>query len=86
MMTQQRLKTYGLLGSLYISQGLPSMFILSAVPVFLRQQGVSLGKIGLLSLVAIPLMLKFLWAPLIANFGYTRWGHYRFWIIGFQVL
>ncbi|MEM1239085.1 MAG: MFS transporter [Cyanobacteria bacterium P01_H01_bin.26] len=86
MITQQRLKTYGLLGSLYISQGLPSMFILSAVPVFLRQQGVSLGKIGLLSLVAIPLMLKFLWAPLIDNFGYTRWGHYRFWIIGFQVL
>ncbi|MEO0348581.1 MAG: MFS transporter [Cyanobacteria bacterium P01_A01_bin.15] len=86
MITQQQLKTYGLLGSLYISQGLPSMFILSAVPVFLRQQGVSLGKIGLLSLVAIPLMLKFLWAPLIDNFGYTRWGHYRFWIIGFQVL
>ncbi|WP_392535258.1 MFS transporter [Nostoc sp. C117] len=62
------------------------MFLLEALPVFLRQQGVSLDAIGLLSLLALPLILKFLWSPLIDSYGFTRWGHYRFWIICFQLL
>jgi MFS family permease len=86
MINRNRLSKIVLLAGLYLSQCLLPVFILSAVPVFLRQQGVSLDKIGLLGLLALPLMLKFLWSPLIDRYGYTRWGHYRFWIIVFQSL
>jgi MFS transporter, PAT family, beta-lactamase induction signal transducer AmpG len=75
-----------LLGSLYISQYIPMMFIMMGLPVFLREQEVSLERIGLLSVVALPIALKFLWSPLIDRYSYRPWGHYRFWIIGFQVL
>jgi MFS family permease len=75
-----------LLGSLYISQYIPMMFIMMGLPVFLREQGFSLEQIGLLSVVALPIALKFLWSPLIDRYSYRPWGHYRFWIICFQLL
>ncbi|TVP65607.1 MAG: MFS transporter [Nodularia sp. (in: Bacteria)] len=80
------LKKLGLLGSLYVSQSIPVMFLFQALPVFMRQQGASLETIGLLSLLALPWMLKFLWSPLIDRYSFTRLGHYRFWIICFQLL
>lgn len=69
-----------LLTSLYLSQGLPFGFFTQALPVFLRQQDVSLKAIGFSSLLALPWALKFLWAPLIdkgpplllAGLGYRR--------------
>ncbi|MEC4891799.1 MAG: MFS transporter [Oscillatoria sp. PMC 1051.18] len=82
----QRLKTLGLLGSLYVSQYIPLTFIYEALPAFAREQGMSLEVIGLLPLVALPTIFKFLWAPAIDRYGFTRWGHYRFWIISFQLL
>ena len=74
----------GLLGSLYVAQHIPLTFVYEALPVFLRQQNVSLRTLGLLQLLALPLVFKFLWSPLIDRYGVTRWGHYRFWIIWFQ--
>lgn len=55
----------GLLATLYLSQGLPFGFFVQALPVLLREQGLSLPKIGLTSLLALPWALKFLWAPII---------------------
>ena len=83
---KQRLKTLGLLGSLYISQYIPLTFIYEALPAFMRQQGMPLEAIGLLPEVALPTIFKFLWAPASNRYGFTRWGHYRFWIVCFQVL
>lgn len=80
------LQKLGLLGSLYVSQHIPLTFMYEALPVFLRQQNISLSTLGLLQLLALPLVFKFAWSPLIDRFGVTRWGHYRFWIICFQSL
>ncbi len=55
----------GLLLSLYFAQGLPFGLFTQALPVFLREAGVSLAHIGLSNLLALPWALKFLWAPLI---------------------
>ncbi|MEO0537505.1 MAG: MFS transporter [Cyanobacteria bacterium P01_A01_bin.123] len=79
------LKKYGLLGSLYLSQFMPFWFLYEALPVLLRQRGMSLEAIGLLPLVAIAVSFKFLWSPLIDRYSFARWGHYRFWIIFFQL-
>lgn len=75
-----------LLTSLYTSQFIPSAFFFQALPIILRQRGASLETIGLLGLLTLPWMLKFLWAPLIDRYGWRRWGHYKSWIILLQSL
>jgi MFS transporter, PAT family, beta-lactamase induction signal transducer AmpG len=62
------------------------MFLYNALPVFMRQQGVSLQVIGLLYLIAIPIVFKFLWAPIIDRYSFFTWGHYKSWIIVLQLL
>ncbi|NJK55769.1 MAG: MFS transporter [Pleurocapsa sp. SU_5_0] len=76
----------GLLASLYVSQYIPLMFFYEALPVYMRQQGSSLQTIALVNLLILPVVFKFLWSPLIDRYGYTRWGHYRFWIVLFQLI
>lgn len=75
----------GLLSCLYFSQGLPFGFLSQALPALLRSYEVSLEKIGLVSLVAIPWALKFLWAPLVDHYGSKRFGRRKSWIIPMQV-
>ena len=86
MLNIKNLKKQGLLGSLYVSQFIPFWFLYQTLPVFMRQKGLSLEAIGLLQLLALPIALSFLWSPLIDRYGFTRWGHYKFWIICFQLL
>lgn len=68
------------LGALYVAQGLPFGFFTQALPVRMRESGMSLGAIGLASLLAAPWALKALWAPLVDRFG-TR----RAWIVPLQL-
>ncbi|PMB26480.1 MFS transporter, partial [Fischerella thermalis CCMEE 5319] len=86
MSCKPKLVKFGLLATLYIFQFLPIAFFFQALPVFLRQQGVSLEAIGLTNLVALPWMLKFLWSPLVDRYGWTKWGHYKSWILAMQSL
>lgn len=76
----------GLLVSLYVSQYIPLMFFYEALPVYMRQKGSSLQTIALVNLLILPVVFKFLWSPLIDRYGFTRWGHYRFWIVLFQII
>lgn len=69
-----------LLIALYMAQGLPFGFFTLALPVLLREAGYSLTQISLLSFVALPWVLKFLWAPFLDHTG-TR----RVWLLGFQL-
>lgn len=75
----------GLLAALYISQGLPFGFFTQALPVMLREQGLSLKAIGLTSLLYLPWACKFLWAPLADRFYVERWGRRRSWILPVQI-
>lgn len=76
--------------ALYLTQGLPHGFFAQALPTLLREQGMSLEAIGLMSLVSLPWVLKFLWAPLLDHYqplkrltGGRIDGHIRkTWIIG----
>jgi len=75
----------GLLGALYIAEGLPVGFFGQALPVLMRKQGYSLVNIGLSSLLALPWALKFLWAPLVDRLGLQRFGRRRTWIVPLQM-
>lgn len=77
-------RTLGLLLALYFVQGLPFGFQAVALPVYLRQLGVSLESIGLLGALAAPWMLKALWAPLVDRYYSPRLGRRRSWILPAQ--
>lgn len=68
-----------------MSQGLPFGFFTQALPVLLRQSGLSLTQIGLSSLLALPWALKFLWAPMVDRNYSARFGQRRSWIIPAQL-
>lgn len=69
-----------LLALLYVAQALPLGFFVIAMPAILRERGVSLEQIGVLGALAMPFLLKFLWAPFV-----DRFGRYRTWLIWLQV-
>lgn len=64
---------------LYISQSVPTAFFLMAFPVLLRQAGIALSALGLLNVLMLPGILRFLWAPYV-----DRNGTYRGWIMPMQ--
>lgn len=68
------------LAALAFASGFPFGLFNDLVPVLLRARGVSLAEIGLLSTLALPWALKFLWAPAVDRLG-TR----RRWIAGSQM-
>jgi MFS family permease len=70
-----------LLTALYFAQGLPFGFFTTVLPVMLRQSQLSLTMISLASTVlTLPWLLKFLWAPFVDRRG-TRRG----WLLTLQV-
>ena len=73
-----------LLFFLYFSQGLPFGFQATALPVYLRTEGLSLTLIGFTGFLAVPWMLKPLAAPLVDRYYFKRFGKRRSWIIPMQ--
>jgi MFS family permease len=69
-----------LLAGLYVAQGLPYGFFTQALPVLLRDAGLSLKAISATSLLFLPWALKFLWAPFVDHVG-TR----KQWLLPLQV-
>lgn len=67
-----RRRKLGFLGVLYAAQGMPFGFQVMALPLYLREAGLSLTAIGFASLLAAPWMLKALWAPLVERVGRRR--------------
>ena len=80
-----RHRQLALLGLLYVAQALPLGVFVIALPAILRDRGVSLERVGLLGALALPFLLKCLWAPMVDRFGAAT-GHYRSWLLPLQLL
>ncbi|MEM7426972.1 MAG: MFS transporter [Pseudomonadota bacterium] len=74
------------IAALSLMQAMIGQFIVQGVPLFLRDAGHSATIIGMVYLVSLPYVLRFLWAPLVDRYGVTRFGHFRSWILGGHVL
>lgn len=72
--------------SLYIMHFIGMGFFIEAFIAILRKNGVSLEFIGLLYTLGLLWAFKFLWAPIIDRFNFGQLGHYKIWIIVFQIL
>jgi MFS transporter, PAT family, beta-lactamase induction signal transducer AmpG len=82
----QRRYKFFVLFFLYVAPFVPLMFFPIVFPVMLRQSGAPLERIGLFGIFAIPVVLKFLWAPYVDKYGSNRFGHYKIWLITTQLL
>ena len=76
-----RWRLFIILAGLYLAQSIPSYLFAAALPPILRQSGVSRSAIGLIAILFIPLVLKFLWAPYIDRFRPVARRHRAGWII-----
>ncbi len=56
---------YGVMLNLYLAQSIPMTFFSTVLPVIMRENHFSLTTIGLIQLVKLPWLLKFLWAPIV---------------------
>lgn len=65
---------------LYIAQFIPSTFISTAMQVTMRQANYGLATIGLLHLLHLPWIMKFLWSPMVDRYC-GRLTHYKRFIL-----
>ncbi|HET8938357.1 MAG TPA: MFS transporter [Polyangiales bacterium] len=71
--------------ALYFAQGLPFGFQVTALPLLLRERGVSLEAIGFAGVLAAPWMAKALWAPWVDRYGHLGFGRRKSWIVPMQL-
>ena len=71
---------------LYAAQAITGSLVQTGLPTVLREEGMGLDRIGLLSLLFLPWALKFLWAPLVDRFCVARLGRRRSWLLLCQSL
>jgi MFS family permease len=76
----------GVLSALYFAQGLPFGFQSNALPLYLTDLGLTMSQIGFARALALPWMLKALWAPLVDRYGSARFGRRKSWIVPMQLL
>ncbi|WP_338012566.1 hypothetical protein [Rhizobium sp. LCM 4573] len=65
------------IAGLYIAQSVIGGVTWAGLPAVMRSQGVPLDQIGLVSLIALPWALKFLWSPFIERFRLPLDGRNR---------
>lgn len=71
------------------ASGLPILMTLSTFSYWLSTLGVQKSAIGLASLLGLPYLLKFLWAPLLDLFSmplFGQLGHRKGWILLFLII
>ena len=73
------------LTGLYLAQAIPTSLFLTAMPPILRQEGVTRTTLGYLGLLAIPGVLKFLWAPMVDRIRPFARAHRAGWIALTQI-
>lgn len=60
-------------------------FFSTVIPVMMRQEKFTLSAIGLLQLIKLPWILKFLWSPVVDRYAMTT-GAYKRWIIASEMV
>ena len=67
------------------ASGLPFFFLIQLIPGWLRSEGVDLKQIGLMALVQLPYVWKFVWSPLLDRYRLPLLGRRRGWMLATQL-
>lgn len=68
------------------SAGFPLLLIGSTLQAWMTNEGIDLGKIGLVSLLGLPYSVKFLWAPFLDRYKLPFLGRRKGWMALFQAM
>lgn len=68
------------------SSGLPLLLLLTLLQAWLTVRGMSLQLIGLFTLLGLPYIFEFLWAPLFDRYRVHFLGRRRGWLLTLQIL
>ncbi len=79
-MQTKSFQKYTTLLNLYLAQSIPMSFFSTVMPVIMRTENFSLTSIGLIQLIKLPWILKFLWAPMVDKTA-TTVRKYKQWIL-----
>jgi len=86
-LSQSRPLRYVVFFYLYVMQGLPAGFSLTALANYLTAEGVSPSDIGsFAAIVGLPWAFQFIWGPLIDRYQHSRMGRRKPWVLGAQLL
>lgn len=73
--------------ALYVTEGIPLGFAITAIATYLRRLDVSPTEIGaFVGSFYLPWSFKWAFGPVVDVFRSVRFGHYRAWIVAMQVL
>lgn len=87
VLSQSRSLRYVTFFYLYVMQGLPAGFTLTALTNYLAAEGVNPVVIGgFAATVGLPWSFQFVWGPLIDRFQGSAMGRRRPWVLGTQLL
>ncbi len=67
------------------SCGVPLLLTITVLQAWMKEEGVNLTAIGMMSLVGFPYTLKFLWAPFLDRFALPLLGRRRGWLLIAQI-
>lgn len=68
------------------SCGLPLLLTITVLQAWMKEAGVDLSTIGIMSLVGLPYTVKFLWAPFLDRYTIPYFGRRRGWLLIAQLL
>ncbi|OOQ60438.1 hypothetical protein BC343_25295 [Mucilaginibacter pedocola] len=72
---------------LYVMQGVPAGFALTAMANYFTGKGLSSQSVGsFVAIVGIPWVLQFFWGPIIDRYQYSVIGHRKQWIVLTQLM
>ena len=63
------------------SSGLPLLLTIGVLQAWMKEKGLDLGQIGLITLVQLPYTWKFIWAPILDRFTLPLLGRRRGWLL-----
>jgi MFS transporter (putative signal transducer) len=80
-----RHRLFAVLGGLDLAQSIPSYLFVAALPPILREVGVSRTAIGSMSILLLPLVIKFIWAPWVDRIRPFARAHRAGWVVITQI-
>ncbi|CCH53147.1 Protein ampG [Fibrisoma limi BUZ 3] len=87
VLSEGRSLRYATFFYLYVMQGIPSGFALTAVTNYLTAEGLDARAIGVFgAVIGLPWGFKFIWGPLVDRYQDSVMGQRRPWVLAAQVL
>jgi PAT family beta-lactamase induction signal transducer AmpG len=86
-LSQNRPLRFGVFFYLYLMQGVPAGFYLTALSNYFTAKGVQPNVVGsFIAIIGLPWAFQFIWGPVIDRFQHSAMGRRKPWVVGAQLM